>query len=216
MVELPFRLDEVDVAILRALLEDGRMPLNQIAKLANVSTPTVEARLRKMVDMGLIKRIAALLDTSKIRESVAALISLKTSVSNLEETVKQLSQMNEIKAAYLTLGDSNVTLMVTSGSVSSLQDFIAGKLASVSNLTIVSSNIISKVVKEDQTVDLKPGLGVVTKCDTCGAEIAGEPITWTVGGHDRFFCCKVCLSTYKEKYESKIKNILTKEDSVSR
>lgn len=191
------------------------MPLNQIAKLANVSTPTVEARLRKMMDIGLIKRIVPLLDASKIRESVTALISLKTSVSNPEEMVKQLSQMNEIKGAYLTLGDSNVTLIVTSNSVSSLQDFIAGKLASVSNLTVASSNIISKVVKEDQTVDLKPGLGVVTKCDTCRAEITGEPITWTVEGHDRFFCCKVCLSTYKEKYGSKMKNILAKEDAVS-
>jgi len=190
------------------------MPLNQIAKLASVSTPTVEARLRRMMDVGLIKRIVPLLDTSKIKESVTALISLKTSVSNLEETVKQLSQMNEIKSAYLTLGDSNVTLIVTSDSVSALQDFIADKLASVSNLTVASSNIISKVVKEDQTVDLKPGLGVVTKCDTCGAQITGEPITWTMDGHDRFFCCKVCLSTYKEKYGSKMKNILTKEDAV--
>lgn len=215
MIEMPFRLDEVDVAILRALLEDGRMPLNQIAKLANVSTPTVEARLRKMMDMGLIKRIAPLLDTSKIRESVTALISLKINVSNLEETVKQLSQMSEVKGAYLTLGDSNVTLMVTSDSVSSLQDFIASKLASIGNLTVVSSNIVSKVVKEDQTVDLKPGLGVVMKCDTCGREITDEPATWTVGGHDRFFCCKVCLSTYKDKYGSKMKNILTKQDSLS-
>ncbi len=191
------------------------MPLNHIAKLASVSTPTVEARLKRMMDVGLIKKIAPLLDTSKIQETVTALISLKVHVSNLEEAVNQLSQMSEIKGAYLTLGDSNVTLMVTSDNVSSLQDFISRKLASVGNLTVVSSNIVSKVVKEDQTVDLKPGLGVALKCDFCEHEITAEPFTLSIGGNERFFCCKVCLSTYKEKYGSKIRNIFAKEKSVN-
>jgi Lrp/AsnC family leucine-responsive transcriptional regulator len=52
------RLDETDVSILRALMDDGRRSLRKIARIVSVSTPTVETRLKRLFDMGVIRKIS--------------------------------------------------------------------------------------------------------------------------------------------------------------
>lgn len=76
---MPIKLDETDVVILQALIEDGRMPLRQIAKRALVSTPTVESRIRKVMDAGFIKRIIPVLDADKIERGLVSNVTLKVS-----------------------------------------------------------------------------------------------------------------------------------------
>jgi len=101
---LSIKLDETDIAILRALLEDGRKPLRQIAKQALVSTPTVESCMRRMFDSGLIKKIIPLLDTDKIEQGVVSNVMLKVDFSKLEETLNVLDKIEEVRSIYLTAG----------------------------------------------------------------------------------------------------------------
>lgn len=64
---MPIKLDDVDVAILESLLEDGRKSFRQISRETKVSTPTVKSRYQRLVNVGLIKSVTPLLDLKKVQ-----------------------------------------------------------------------------------------------------------------------------------------------------
>ncbi len=65
---MPFQLDDVDIAILESLIKDGRKSFRQISRETKVSTPTVQARYERLVNIGLIKTISPILDLGKIED----------------------------------------------------------------------------------------------------------------------------------------------------
>ena len=62
-----YELDKIDTAIINSLMEDGRKSFRQISREINVSTPTVKNRFQKLVNMGLVKSVVPVLDTSKLK-----------------------------------------------------------------------------------------------------------------------------------------------------
>jgi DNA-binding Lrp family transcriptional regulator len=63
---LPVNLRDTDIAVLNALLRDGRKSLLQISKDTGISTPTVRNRFNRLVNLGVIKSISPILDLNKI------------------------------------------------------------------------------------------------------------------------------------------------------
>jgi DNA-binding Lrp family transcriptional regulator len=63
---LPVDLDDIDVAILKSLMEDGRKSFRAISRQIKVSTPTVKSRYERLVNIGLIKSVKPEIDLSKV------------------------------------------------------------------------------------------------------------------------------------------------------
>jgi DNA-binding Lrp family transcriptional regulator len=65
---MPFRLDEIDLALLESLIKDGRKSFRQISREIKVSTPTVKARYERLVNVGLIKAVSPVIDMGKLEK----------------------------------------------------------------------------------------------------------------------------------------------------
>ncbi|MFB5609791.1 MAG: winged helix-turn-helix transcriptional regulator [Nitrosarchaeum sp.] len=63
---MSFPLDETDIAILESLIQDGRKSFRQISREIKISTPTVQIRYDRMLNMGIIKSISPILDMKKL------------------------------------------------------------------------------------------------------------------------------------------------------
>ena len=63
---MPIYLRDTDIAVLNALLKNGRKSLRQISKDTGISTPTVKNRFNRLVNIGVIKSISPILDLNKI------------------------------------------------------------------------------------------------------------------------------------------------------
>jgi len=63
---LPIYLRDTDIAVLNALLKNGRKSLRQISKDTGISTPTVKNGFNRLVNIGVIKSISPILDLNKI------------------------------------------------------------------------------------------------------------------------------------------------------
>ncbi|WP_455286175.1 AsnC family transcriptional regulator [[Eubacterium] cellulosolvens] len=201
---MPNRIDDTDFHILSALAEDGRRSLRNIARTAGVSTPTVESRLRKMFDMGLIKKISPIIDVSKITNGLFAVATAKVEPGKIEETLEALAKVPEIRNVYGMTGEHNVLFTVFTGDLDELQTLMSSTISSIPNLSSLAYNVVARVVKDEPNVAIRPGQFVRLSCDTCGQEIKGEPVTLLVGDRNRYFCCKPCLTLYKEKYGAKL------------
>lgn len=63
---MPHELDDVDIGIINSLQEDGRKSFRQIARELDISTPTVQARYKRLINIGLIKSISPIIDSTNI------------------------------------------------------------------------------------------------------------------------------------------------------
>jgi len=59
-------LDDTDIKIISSLQQDGRKSFRQIARELGISTPTVQARYKRLVNIGLIKSISPVIDSTNL------------------------------------------------------------------------------------------------------------------------------------------------------
>ncbi|MEM0320031.1 MAG: AsnC family transcriptional regulator, partial [Candidatus Nezhaarchaeales archaeon] len=60
------KLDEIDKAILRELVNDARLSFREIARRIGVSTATVASRVKRMEEEGVIKGYTTIVDVEKL------------------------------------------------------------------------------------------------------------------------------------------------------
>lgn len=63
---MPLELEDMDMAILKSLMEDGRESFRAVSREIKVNTLTVKARYDRLVNMGLVKSVKLEIDLSKI------------------------------------------------------------------------------------------------------------------------------------------------------
>lgn len=67
---MPCQLDDYDVAILKALLKDGRKSFRQISRETGITTPTVRARFERLINVGFIRSVSPIFDFGVVEERV--------------------------------------------------------------------------------------------------------------------------------------------------
>jgi len=201
---MPLKLDELDVKILKALYDDGRKSYREIAKIIGVSAPTVEARLKRIMNAGLITKIAPIFNIEKLNKAIM-LVLLKVEESKLVNVASELTKLPEVKSVFIITGESNLLIRIAASSQDKIQKLIYEKIALMNGVIITSTQLVIKNLKDDQGVVIEPEVGVRLACDYCGKLIEGEPLILKLQDGERFLCCKTCLSAYKEKYGTRLK-----------
>jgi DNA-binding Lrp family transcriptional regulator len=59
---MPYQLDDRDVSILKSLLKDGRKSFRQVSRETGLTTPTVKARFKRLVNVGFVKSVSPIFD----------------------------------------------------------------------------------------------------------------------------------------------------------
>ncbi len=94
-------MDEVDVKILKLLWEDGRMPLQEVAKKVGLSTTGVHKRLRAMKDRGELNGFSIILNSDKIFNS--AVISVRAR-KRRREVIKIMGELSGVMHIVSVIG----------------------------------------------------------------------------------------------------------------
>jgi DNA-binding Lrp family transcriptional regulator len=79
---MPLQLDEIDIKIIKSQVKDGRKSFRQISRETKITTPTVKARFKRLVNIGFIKGVIPIFDFNQIDKG---------------EEDKQLIQIQDIK-----------------------------------------------------------------------------------------------------------------------
>jgi DNA-binding Lrp family transcriptional regulator len=67
---MPFQLDDYDVAILKALMKDGRKSFREICRETGITTPTVKARFERLINVGFIRSVSPIFDFEIVEENI--------------------------------------------------------------------------------------------------------------------------------------------------
>ena len=102
------KIDETDVAILRALQLDARTRYTEIANQCGVSVDTIIKRFRRLRRNGLVKRTTVLLDPRKYGKEVIANFSVDTEPACIDEVIGFLNEQEGIVFATHSMGSYDV------------------------------------------------------------------------------------------------------------
>jgi DNA-binding Lrp family transcriptional regulator len=201
------RPDAIDSKILEALMDDARASLRQVARRTSLTTPTVSARLARMMRSGLIKKFVPVISADSLNRGVLALVTVKVPPASAQKTADDLAKLREVEAVYMTTGQG-ITLKVDLDNVQQLQAFLAENLLNRRGVEVLTSQVITSTVKEEPP-SIIPGMLVMDlKCDYCGGEVtSSRPYTMTVGSTRYYFCCKTCKRGYLDKHARRLAKI---------
>jgi DNA-binding Lrp family transcriptional regulator len=204
------KLDKVDLAVINSLMADGRKSFRQIAKEIGISTPTVEARFSRMRGMGIIKNIEPILDIDIIENQLSALVFLKTNLVQSVQIADELAAISEVRRVYMMTGESNIVAKVVAERPETLEKMIRERIAPIEGINSISYQIITRTVKDSQSISIKEEMFLKLQCDFCDAEITKKAKKIEIENQRRYFCCNSCMILYKQKYKGRIESISKK------
>jgi len=123
------KLDTVDQCILNALQENGRMPLSEIARRANVAPATIHERLVKLRRSGLVQGFSVRLNQGLLGYTVTALIHLRTELADqVERTVADLRAIPEVEEVHVVTGEYDLVVKVRARDTNHLQQLLVNQV----------------------------------------------------------------------------------------
>ncbi|MCC6029983.1 MAG: Lrp/AsnC family transcriptional regulator [Candidatus Korarchaeum sp.] len=136
-------MDGLDISILSELVKDGRITVSDLAKKLGVPRTTLDSRMRKLIESGIIKRFTAILDYKKIGYQITAFVLVQIKrrkpeqgKSNQEIFIEDVARESEergdlpwIEEAHIITGDYDVLLKVRARDMDELTRFLITELA---------------------------------------------------------------------------------------
>jgi Lrp/AsnC family transcriptional regulator, leucine-responsive regulatory protein len=156
----PVELDAIDLRILAALQEDGRLTNVELARRVNLSPSPCLARVKALETRGLIRGYVALCDPLSLGLSVNVFISVSLERQRkdaLETFEQRVSEHPEVMECYLMTGDSDYLLRVVVPDMRSLERFIVDHLAKIPGVANIRSSFALKQVRYKTALPLDPG-----------------------------------------------------------
>ncbi len=131
-------MDDIDAKIIALLKKDGRMAFVEVAKRIGLTEGAIRARVKKLTDIGSIKRFT--LDT---KDDVKAVVMVATSRS--VSTTKVASSIMElgIDRTYEISGNFDIICFVESGSIEQVNELVE-KIRNIDGVTDTSTSMVLK------------------------------------------------------------------------
>lgn len=130
--DVHYEIDNLDRSILALLMEDAKIPYTEIAKKLIVSAGTIHVRMRKLEELGVVKKAVVIVDPKKLGYDLTAFLGVYLEHgSDYEEVVDHLGELPEIVEAYFTTGDYSIFLKIHCRNTQHLYDILSHKIQSI-------------------------------------------------------------------------------------
>jgi Lrp/AsnC family transcriptional regulator, leucine-responsive regulatory protein len=140
-------VNELDHQIVRLLVEDGRMPLAEIARRTGVSRAHVQHRVQELVDTGVIEQFAAIVDPEKLGKLISTFLDIKVSPQGMDNIARQLAAHPDVVSLYIMTDMKSLHVHVLVDSYDALYDLVQSHVACHPEVLSVESNTLLKRIK---------------------------------------------------------------------
>ena len=111
-------MDELDSKIIQLMMRNARMPVKEIAKQVNLTSPAVSSRIHRMEQEGIIGGYTG------ENNRVQALISIQTAVSERDHFLKMIQGEPQILQCYRVTGSYNFIVKVSCPGIDALEHLL--------------------------------------------------------------------------------------------
>lgn len=147
-----YKLDDVDLGILSLLQKDGLMTHKEIAHKLNKTITPIARRIKKLNDLGYIKRTVALIDIHKIQRAFIAFphILLTKQSDDVTRTFnEEVKKYPEVMECYQLTGHYDFMLKIMMPDMASYNEFLRDKLSKLPYVGSIQSFLVLSEVKHE-------------------------------------------------------------------
>jgi DNA-binding Lrp family transcriptional regulator len=145
-------VDATDREILRALTDDGRMTVTQLAEVVKVSRANAYSRLERLTTSGVITGYRARVDPRAIGLEVAALIFLTIEQAEWREVRNLLLDIPEVEFVGFATGDFDFIVLVRAMHTDELRDVVLEKFLALPGIRKTQTVLLLDDVDRGPTV----------------------------------------------------------------
>ena len=146
-----FKLDKIDVKILRDLQAEGRITNVELAKRAGISAPPCLRRVRALEEAGFIRGYHADLDAAQLGYpiTVFAMVSLKSQAErDLSAFEDHVANIPEIRECHMLNGEIDFILKIVASDLRSFQEILTTHLTPAPNVASVKTSLTIRTAKQ--------------------------------------------------------------------
>ena len=144
-------LDIFDRKIIAALSADGRMTVTDLAKAVGLSKTPCQVRLRKLIDMGVIRGFRAIIDAAKMGLDHVAFAEVKLSDTReqaLREFNAAVQRIAEVEECHMIASSFDYLLKVRTTDIRRYREVLGEKISSLPHVASTSTFVAMETVKE--------------------------------------------------------------------
>lgn len=146
-------IDATDLAILRGLQADGRMPFAQLATQLGIAASTVQARVARLRRQGILQ-FEAFADPLRLGYQIWILLKFRTDPGASPAVAALLAGLQELFFVGLMTGDSDVLCGGVFRSSEDLLSFLTRRVAPIEAIRGVSMSNVLRLLKRQITYPL--------------------------------------------------------------
>jgi Lrp/AsnC family transcriptional regulator, leucine-responsive regulatory protein len=148
-------LDAIDLQILATLQEHGRIPLVKLGEQVGLSAPSVNERVKKLEDSGIVTGYHASVDARRLGKDVAAFIGVSIAhpktIPLFEETIELLEEVLE---CHHVTGQHTLLLKVKTDNTSSLERLISS-IRSIEGVARTETMVVLSTLTEREQIAVR-------------------------------------------------------------
>lgn len=149
-------MDHIDLKILEELQKDGRKTHSELAKDVRLSPPSVLERVRKLGNLGIIKKFVAIVDAAKVGNEITAFVNVRLRHPKNEQAfVREISKLEDILECHKVTGEYSYMLKVKTRNTAELGNLISTKIRVLEGVDSTSTNVVLESIKEETKVSLR-------------------------------------------------------------
>jgi DNA-binding Lrp family transcriptional regulator len=141
-------LNEIDIKILKCLLNDARLSSRQITKNVGVSIGTVLSRIKKMEDTGLIKGYSVALDHEKLGYHLTVVTEITVSKGRLLEMELEIAKISGVCGVYDVTGLTDAVIVAKFKNREDLGAFTK-RLLALPYIERTNTHVVLATIKEN-------------------------------------------------------------------
>lgn len=138
------RISNLD--LIKILENNARESFVNIAKKFGVSETAIRKRIKKLEEMGIIRKYTIQIDPIKLGFKIDALIGIDTTSEDYISIIEQLKTMDEIKNLYSSTGDHMILAECWFRDSNELTNFIK-KIEKIKGITRICPAILLEKLK---------------------------------------------------------------------
>jgi len=144
-------LDLKDFEILKALQENAKLTIREIASLVHLSATPTHERIKRLERSGVIKQYAALLDHRRVNKGIMVFcqVSLKEHNKKIaSEFIEAIMQFKEVIECYNISGDFDFMLKIVAQDMESHHNFFVNRLSEIKGIAQTNSIFVMGTIKQ--------------------------------------------------------------------
>jgi len=147
-------LDAIDRVLLGRLRSDGRATYAELARLVGLTAPSVQDRVRRLEDRGVITGYRALVAPEAVGLNTAALVEIvQSDAADQEDVARRLREIDEVEDCWAVAGDESFIVKLRVPDVAALEHSLA-RLRGVRGIARTRTTVVLSTRWEGRPQDL--------------------------------------------------------------